>query len=56
MEECKVKKKSLKKAAVLAIAGAMAVTSLAACGAPAAERIAKEEVLIPSQWHGGAIR
>ena len=32
MEECKVKKKSLKKAAVLAIAGAMAVTSLAACG------------------------
>ena len=49
MEECKVKKKSLKKAAVLAIAGAMAVTSLA-------ERIAKEEVLIPSQWHGGAIR
>lgn len=32
MEECKVKKKSLKKAAVLAISGAMAVTSLAACG------------------------
>ena len=32
MEECKVKKKYLKKAAVLAIAGAMAVTSLAACG------------------------
>lgn len=32
MEECKVKKKSLKKAAVLAIAGVMAVTSLAACG------------------------
>ena len=27
-----MKKKSLKKAAVLAIAGAMAVTSLAACG------------------------
>ena len=27
-----MKKKSLKKAAVLAISGAMAVTSLAACG------------------------
>lgn len=58
MEECKVKKKSLKKAAVLAIAGAMAVTSLAACGGSGSgkDREGGSSDSLTMAWWGNQVR